>query len=279
MRALDLFAAGTCLVVVQSFGCATARDADPPVADLSPEAGVSVGGETSGASAIGGSSVTVSTPDATSTSGGNRGVAGDNAGGGNGGTSSGGVGAGAGAATGAAGGAAGASRGGAAGSPDEVGGAGTGGASLGLGPWTFDAGLEGWAVRDHSATISTLPAVAAGVVTFTSVPFSAAGQYIDFALSFSSSVDLTGRVLHAEAQRVSGGFVGVQLYAYGGAWVGSAFTSLNSAKFIDVALPITAQSGFDPQQVTRIGLKFDTGANASNTFSATTLELDSVTIQ
>ena len=148
-------------------------------------------------------------------------------------------------------------------------------------PWTFDSSLQGWSVRDHSATITTVPTAAAGVVSFGGLPFSAASQYTDFALPFAADVSLAGLTLHARMRRVSGGFVGAQLYAYGGAWSGSAFTSLNSDQFIDIPLVVSASTvaGFDATKVSRIGIKLNTGSNAANTFSTTTVELDQVIIE
>jgi hypothetical protein len=148
-------------------------------------------------------------------------------------------------------------------------------------PWTFDATLQGWSVRDHSANITTLPTASAGVASFASLPFSMSGEYSDFALAFAPDVSMAGLTLHARIRRVSGGFVGAQLYAFGGVWLGSAFTSLNSANFVDLALVIdaTAKAGFDPTKISRIGLKVSTGSNTANTFSATSIEIDQVTVQ
>lgn len=148
-------------------------------------------------------------------------------------------------------------------------------------PWTFDSSLQNWAVRDHSANITTMPTIAGGVASFAGMPFSMASEYSDFALSFGSDANLAGLKLHAKIRRVSGGFIGAQVYAYGGAWLGSAFTSLNSASFMDVVLdvPAAASAGFDPTKVSRIGIKLNTGSNASNTFSATTIEIDEVTLE
>jgi hypothetical protein len=159
---------------------------------------------------------------------------------------------------------------------------GTTGAVHGLGdPWTFDSSLQGWGVRDHSGNITTTPTASGGAASFAGVPFTMASEYLDFALPFSANVSLAGLTLHARIRRVSGAFVGAQLYAYGGAWLGSTFTSLNSADFVDIPLAIdsTAKAGFDPTKVSRIGIKLSTGSNASNTFGATTLELDSVTVE
>jgi len=142
-------------------------------------------------------------------------------------------------------------------------------------------GLEGWAVRDHSANITTMPTAAGGVVTFAAVPFSMPSEYSDFAFAFGADANLSGVTLRAKIRRVSGGFIGAQLYAYGDAWLGSPFTSLNSDAFQDVVLsvPASASAGFDPTKVTRIGIKLNTGSNANNTFSATTIEVDEVAIE
>ncbi len=169
----------------------------------------------------------------------------------------------------------------ATGSGGASGGGAPSGGSHGLGdPWTFDSSLQGWAVRDHSANITTLPTATGGVASFVGLPFSMASEYSDFALSFGSDANLSGLTLHAKIRRVSGGFVGAQVYAYGGAWSGGTFTSLNSASFQDVTLIVpSAGGGFDPTQVSRIGIKLNTGSNASNAFSATTIEVDEVTIE
>ncbi len=136
-------------------------------------------------------------------------------------------------------------------------------------------------MRDHSANITTPATASAGAVSFAGIPFSMPSEYIDFAVPFAADVSLAGLTLHARIRRVSGGFVGAQLYAYGGAWLGSTFTSLSSAEFVDVALVIdpAAKAGFDSTKVSRIGIKLNTGSNATNTFSATTVEIDQVTVE
>ncbi len=279
MNPRHLFELVTYLTLAALCGCATAQDADLSAQGETAQGGGTAGGAGSDTNTtVGGATTGGGAPDATSgaSTGGtpDQGDGGSNASGGAGDAASGGVSARAGASAG------GTPAGGAAAGGAPAGGAAAGGApATGLGPWNFDAGVQGWAVRDHSATITTMPTASAGVVAFTAVPFSAASQYTDFALSFSPTADLTGHTLHAKVRRVSGGFIGAQLYAYGGAWVGSAFTSLTSATFVDLALPVTASSGFDPSKITRIGLKFNTGATTTNKFSNTTLELDSVTIQ
>ncbi len=279
MNSKHRFELVTCLVLGLLPGCATAMDADLS-SGQSSDGGGSVGGGASGGdpAAVAGAGATGSLPVGTSgaSTGGTPDSGGGSADAGAGDTASGGAGDSAGA---PAGGAAHGGSSGVAGSANGGGGSGTGGSPSGLGPWTFDSSAQGWAVRDHSSTISTMPTVTAGVVTFTGLPFSGASQYTDFAFSFSPTADLTGHTLHAKLRRVSGGFIGVQVYAYGGAWVGSAFASLTSATFIDVALPITASSGFTPAKITRIGIKFNTGSSTTNKFSDTTLEVDSVTIE
>jgi hypothetical protein len=267
-----------CLVLGILPACATATEADLASGQGADETAGSMGSGTSGSDSVGGGG-TPSTPDGTSgaSAGGIPASGGDDdrsdAGAGNAPSGK----AGSSAAGAPAGGAAHGGSSGVAGSPS-TGGSG-GGTSPALGPWTFDAGMQGWVVHDHSATITTMPTVAAGVVTFTGMPFTGASQFTDFALTLSPTADLTGRTLHAKLRRVSGGFVGVQVYAYGGAWVGSPFASLTSATFIDIALPIVASSGFTPEKITRVGIKFNTGSGTGNKFADTTVEIDSVSIE
>ena len=156
-----------------------------------------------------------------------------------------------------------------------------GGAGPGpLQTWSFRQDAEGWVVREQSSGFAVSLTPAAGAVRLSDVPFSAAKQFVDVAYTFPSPADLRGRTLRATLQRISGGFVGVQLYVYGGAWDSLGFDSLNSDKPTVVSLSIDAltASGLTPDHVSRIGFKLGTGSNATNTFAATTVELTEVTL-
>ncbi len=146
--------------------------------------------------------------------------------------------------------------------------------------WTFDQGADGWTVRDQSPGLSAALAPAPGALRLVNVPFSAAKQFVDVAYTFAAPADLRGRTLRATLQRTAGGFVGVQLYVYGGAWAGAGFETLTSGdvKVVTLALDSLKDSGFTPANVARIGFKLGTGSNAANTFSATSLELMEVSV-
>jgi hypothetical protein len=161
--------------------------------------------------------------------------------------------------------------------------AGSGGSSGGIGPtrsWTFDAGADGWVIREQSAELQTTLAEVAGALQLVEVPFSATKQFVDLAYEFAAPADLSGRTLRATIQRTSGGFVGAQLYVYGGQWVSPGFESLGSGDAIEVSLVLDSvtDAGFTGSSVARIGIKLSTGSNESNTFGATSIELSEVTI-
>ena len=146
--------------------------------------------------------------------------------------------------------------------------------------WTFDQGVDGWAVRDQSPELSVALTPASGAVRLVDVPFSAAKQFVDVAYTFAKAADLRGHTLRATLQRTAGGFVGAQLYAYGGAWAGASFESLTSGNVTVVTLAIDSvtDGGFTPDKITRIGFKLGTGSNTANTFSATSVELTEVSV-
>jgi hypothetical protein len=147
--------------------------------------------------------------------------------------------------------------------------------------WSFDQGVEGWAVRDQSPELSVMLTPVAGAVRLSDVPFSAAKQFVDVAFTFPDDADLRGRTLRAVVQRVSGGFVGAQLYAYGGAWGSPGFQSLTSGSVttLTVSLDALAAMGVTPGSVARVGVKLQTGSNAANEFGPTTIELTEVAIE
>jgi hypothetical protein len=164
--------------------------------------------------------------------------------------------------------------------PAGGGGAGGSGSSL-LRTWAFDQGVEGWAVRDQSPELTVALTAAAGAVRLADIPFSATKQFVDVAFTFDSPADLRGRTLKATVQRTAGGFVGAQLYVYGGAWASPGFDSLSSGNVIELSLSVDALAamGVTPASVSRIGLKLGTGSNTANTIGPTTVELAEVSLE
>jgi len=169
----------------------------------------------------------------------------------------------------------------AGGATGSAGNASAGSPALGpLGPWLFDGDADGWEVRDHSPGLSPAFASDAGLIRFADVAFTETKEFLDFAYVFPSPADLSGLTLRARLRRASGGFVGVQLYVYGGAWASGGFVTLSSLGFSDVSLVIDdiANADFTKTEVSRIGLKVSTGSNDSNTFGPTSLEIDEVSL-
>ncbi len=160
---------------------------------------------------------------------------------------------------------------------------GTGGSSGDPGQirtWTFDAGADGWEIREQSSELQTSLTEIAGALQLVDVPFATTKQFVDLAYAFDAPADLSGRTLRATIQRTSGGFVGAQLYVYGGQWVSPGFESLSSGDAIEVSLALDSvtDAGFTAGNVARIGIKLSTGSNESNTFGATSVELSEVTL-
>jgi hypothetical protein len=147
--------------------------------------------------------------------------------------------------------------------------------------WTFEQGVEGWEVREQSPELTATLVPATGAVRVVDVPFSAAKQFVDVAFTFPDDVDLSGRTLRAVVQRVSGGFVGAQLYVYGGAWGSPGFESLTSGKAttLTVSLDALTAMGVTPGSIARVGVKLQTGSNTANTFGPTTVEITEVAIE
>lgn len=156
----------------------------------------------------------------------------------------------------------------------------SGGAEDSLQTWSFDKDSEGWTVRDQSPKLAASLAQGSGAVELVNVPFSTTKQFVDVAYTFPAAADLRGKTLRATLQRTAGGFVGVQLYVYGGSWESPGFESLTSGDVTVVALAIDALSnaGFTPDHVSRIGMKLGTGSNTSNAFAATSIEITEVTL-
>jgi hypothetical protein len=147
--------------------------------------------------------------------------------------------------------------------------------------WSFEQGVEGWAVRDQSPELTVMLTPAASAVRLNDVPFSAAKQFVDVAFTFPDDVDLSGRTLRAVVQRVSGEFVGAQLYAYGGAWGSPGFQSLTSGAVTTLTVPLDALAamGVTPGSIARVGVKFQTCSNAAIKFGLTTIEVTDVAIE
>jgi hypothetical protein len=146
--------------------------------------------------------------------------------------------------------------------------------------WSFEKDSEGWTVRDQSPELSASLAQGSGAVELVNVPFSTTKQFVDVAYTFPAAADLRGKILRATLQRTAGGFVGVQLYVYGGSWESPGFESLTSGDVTIVTLAIDAltNAGFTPEHVSRIGMKLGTGSNAANAFAATSVEITEVTL-
>ncbi len=175
---------------------------------------------------------------------------------------------------------------GSAGQPSSAGsigssGSAAGGNAAGAHLWSFEQGTEGWTLRDQSPELTATLTPGAGAVQLVNVPFSAAKQFVDVAFTFPASTDLRGRTLRATVRRTAGQFVGVQLYVYGGAWASPGFESLSSGSetVLMLSLDALAATGVTPASVSRVGLKFGTGSNISNTFGATTIEVMEVALE
>ncbi|HVY29292.1 MAG TPA: hypothetical protein VHB79_22185 [Polyangiaceae bacterium] len=179
------------------------------------------------------------------------------------------------------------------GEPPTAGGAagsasGAAGASTGAGgadgrhflAWTFDSGASDWMIRDQSPELAAKLSETAGAVELLDVPFSTVKQFVDLAYTFSPAANLSGRTLHVALERTAGGFVGVQVYAYGGAWGSPSFDSLGSSGPVMLSVPLDelAAKGVNPAAVTRIGLKIGTGSNANGTFGTSSIRVTEVTI-
>jgi len=150
--------------------------------------------------------------------------------------------------------------------------------------YTFDTDAQSWTLNNYDNTSRknlggpnspTTPTLAwdgaAGMPSPGSlklaVTYSAYAQYVDPALNLSS-LDLTGKVLHAYVMLDSGFFLGgVQLHAGSGPnyiYASSPFTPFGAEDaWIEVTLDLTqAQTdvaGFIANDIRQIGLQFDTG--------------------
>ncbi len=146
--------------------------------------------------------------------------------------------------------------------------------------WSFETDSEGWALRDQSKELAASLTQKSGALELLGVPFSTTKQFVDVAYSFPAAADLRGRTLRATLQRISGGFVGVQLYVYAGAWVSPGFESLSSGDVtvLTLAVDALAAAGFTPERASRIGLKLGTGSNASNALALSSIEIMEVTL-
>ena len=143
--------------------------------------------------------------------------------------------------------------------------------------WTFDSGADGWTIREQSPELGVALVEAAGALQLDGVPFSVTKQFVDLAFELEPPADLRGRTLRATVQRTAGGFVGAQLYVYGGQWVSPGFESLSSGDVTVLSLPLdqVSDAGFTAAS---IGIKLSTGSNEANVFGATSLELTEVTL-
>lgn len=169
-----------------------------------------------------------------------------------------------------------------------IGSGGSGGSSAGTGgaasthfmAWTFDNGASNWTIRDQSPELSAKLSETAGAIELLDVPFSAVKQFVDLAYTFSPPADLSGHTLHVALERTAGAFVGVQVYAYGGAWGSPSFDSLGSGGPVMLSVPIDelVAKGVTPAQVSRIGLKLGTGSNANGMFGTSSIRVTEVTI-
>ena len=123
------------------------------------------------------------------------------------------------------------------------------------------------------------------------VTFSDFTQYVDAALNLSS-VDLTGKVLHAWVKLDAGLFAGgVQLHAGAGpnyVYAASEYTTFAALDtWIELTLNLsaaqTANSAFTPNDIRQLGVQFDTGdPYEGGTFGGpaeTLLHIDSITAQ
>lgn len=159
--------------------------------------------------------------------------------------------------------------------------AGTGGApSTHYMAWTFDSGAMQWLIRDQSPELSAKLTTSPGAIDLVDVPFTAVKQFVDLACTLSPPADLSGRTLHVAIERTAGAFVGVQVYAYGGAWGSPSFDSLGAGGpvMLNVPLDDLVAKGVNPAMVTRIGLKIGTGSNANGSYGTSSIRVTEVTI-
>jgi hypothetical protein len=162
------------------------------------------------------------------------------------------------------------------------------------GPVQFTGNLEGWAIdnsgdgafpADSSAGHSRSaecngPGCAEIYADFDGTD----GQLISFSSTFGAPLDFTGRTLTVSVQRGygdGGGRVGV--FAQSGAgmtglvedWTN--FDQLD-AGFLTLELPLSGD-GFDPSDVRRVGVRFDSGTGSDPTAGTAIFLVDDVLVQ